>query len=65
MLPRGEYLTVQQVADHFNTSVRTVYRMVEDGTLEAVPLRKGSRTSYRIIRTSVVALQDERVTACS
>lgn len=57
MLPRKEYVTAKEVADHFNVGIRTVYRMITDGTLEAVPLRSKQRTLYRIRRDSVEALE--------
>ena len=57
MLPRKEYVTPSEVADHFSVGIRTVYRMIEDGTLTAVPIRSAKRTMYRIKRDSVVALE--------
>lgn len=58
MLPgRSQYATVQEVADHFNVSTRTVYRLIEDGTLDAVPIPRGKRTTYRVKRASVEELE--------
>lgn len=57
MLPNREYVTPAEVAEHFSVGLRTVYRMIEDGTLAAVPLRSKQRTMYRIRRDSVEALE--------
>jgi len=59
MLPATRYVTPQEVADHFSASVRTIYRMIEDGTLPAVRLRSGDRPMYRILRSAVEDLELE------
>lgn len=48
-----EFYTVQEVADRLRVSRKTIYRMIEDGQIQAVKLRD----TYRIPRETFEALR--------
>ena len=53
------YLRIDEVADYFAVSDRTIYRLVDDGDLQAIRIRSCRRVSQEEIKRFEERLADE------
>jgi len=57
--PLKRYYRLNEVAAYFDISERTVYRLLDDGDLQATRIRKCLRVSAEEIRRFAASLEEE------
>jgi excisionase family DNA binding protein len=55
---KEDFLTVYQVADIFSVSIRTIYKAIHQGKIQAFKPGYGKRSCWRICRTEIDRMRE-------